>query len=206
MSMREYELKSARFVAADCLRRFLLPGDIAVDATMGNGHDTLMLCELVGENGHVYAFDVQKQAVESTRERLQQAGMAERATLFCCGHEKMAQHVPGPVQSVMFNLGWLPGGDKTVTTHLVTTRMAIQAALNLLHIGGVCVICVYPGHPAGEEERVWLTRTLSMLRPQDFNVLHHRFINAGAGAPECFVLQKQPACAETVIFPDDVKE
>ncbi len=60
MNARGFELKSARFLAADCLRRFLLPGDIAVDATMGNGHDTQMLCELVGESGHVYAFDVQE--------------------------------------------------------------------------------------------------------------------------------------------------
>ena len=165
MNARSFELKSARFLAADCLRRFLLPGDIAVDATMGNGHDTQMLCELVGESGHVYAFDVQEQAVANTRARLEEAGLLGRATLFHCGHQEMAQHVPTSVQSVMFNLGWLPGGDKHVTTHWETTRTAILAALNLLCEGGVCVICAYPGHAAGDEERERLTRCLSALRP-----------------------------------------
>ena len=190
---RDFELKSARFIAADCLRRFLLPGDKVVDATMGNGHDTLMLCELVGEEGCVYAFDVQAQAVENTRKRLEEAGVAERAKLFLCGHQLMEEHVEGPVQAVMFNLGWLPGGDKSVTTHWETTQKAVKSALKLLDTNGVCVICVYPGHEAGDEERRLLADMLASLRPQDFNVVHHRFVNAGPGAPECYILQKQPS-------------
>lgn len=190
---REFELKSARYIAADCLRRFLLPGDTAVDATMGNGHDTLMLCELVGENGRVYAFDVQKQALESTQKRLREAGVAERAQLYLCGHQHMAQHVPQNVQAIMFNLGWLPGGDKSITTQWETTEQAVDAALKLLAVNGICVICVYPGHEAGDYERRLLAQKLAALRPQDFNVVHHRFINAGPGAPECYILQKQPS-------------
>ena len=73
---------------------------------------------------------------------------------------------------------------------------AILAALNLLREGGVCVICAYPGHAAGDEERERLTMCLAALRPQDFNVLHQRFINAGPGAPECFILQKQTGARE----------
>lgn len=200
MSIREFELKSARFLAADCLRRFLLPGDIAVDATMGNGHDTQMLCELVGETGHVYAFDVQEQAVANTRTRLSEAGLLDRATLLHCGHQEMALRVPAPVQCVVFNLGWLPGGDKQITTLWQTTRIAITAALNLLCEGGVCVICAYPDHTAGNEERGQLTKCLARIRPQDFNVLHQRFINAGPGAPECFILQKQPGAGKIADF------
>ena len=189
--MRDYELKSARFIAADCLRRFLHAGDIAVDATMGNGHDTRMLCELVGESGHVYAFDIQEQAVENTRRLLDEAGLSARVTLFPYGHETMTAHVPAPVQAVMFNLGWLPGGNKTVTTRWETTRSAVLQALNLLDEQGICVICVYPGHAEGDRERRQLTELLQALRPQDFNVLHHCFLNAGKGAPECFIIQKQ---------------
>ena len=190
--MRDFELKSARYIAADCLRRFLLPGDIAVDATMGNGHDTQFLCELVGESGHVFAFDIQEQAVENTRQRLAEAGLLERATLCCVSHDQMSEYVKTPVQAVMFNLGWLPGGDKRITTHWKTTRSAIEQALHLLDQNGVCVICVYPGHPAGDEERIRLLAWFTSMKPQDFNILHHRFINAGPGAPECFILQKQP--------------
>ena len=188
---RDFELKSARYIASDCMRRFLRPGDTVVDATMGNGHDTLTLCQLVGETGRVYAFDVQEAAVASTAARLREAGVADRATLIHAGHQHMADYVTGPVNAVMFNLGWLPGGDKTVTTHWDSTHQAVASALELLAPGGVCVICVYPGHSAGDEERRQLTAYLSGLRPQEYNVLAHRFLNAGPGAPECVIIQKQ---------------
>ena len=191
--MREYTLRSARFLAADCLRRFLLPGDSAIDATMGNGHDTQLLCELVGENGRVYAFDIQEQALQNTRQRLEEAGLLPRAALFHTGHEHMAEYVKNPVQAVMFNLGWLPGGDKSITTRWETTRSAIGQALDLLAPEGICVLCVYPGHAEGSNELTQITEMMSALRPQEYNVLHHRFINAGPGAPECFVIQKQSA-------------
>ena len=186
-----YELKSARYLAADVLRRAVAPGDRVVDATMGNGHDTLFLCELVGPEGRVYAFDVQAQAVENTRKRLEEAGLSDRAELFCQGHESMGDKVAGPLAAAVFNLGWLPGGDHAVTTRWETTRQAVACALELLSPLGVAVICAYPGHPAGERERAALAEMLSALPPQRFNVLWHRFLNAGPGAPECFVVQKQ---------------
>ena len=186
-----YELKSARYLAADVLRRAILPGDMVVDATMGNGHDTLFLCELVGEGGRVYAFDVQEAAVENTRERLEEAGVADRAALFCLGHEHMAEQAPQGVSAVVFNLGWLPGGDHRVTTHWETTRQAVESAMALLKPLGVLVICAYPGHAEGNREREALTALLSALPPQRFNALEQKFLNAGPGAPECFVIQKQ---------------
>ncbi|MBR5109800.1 MAG: class I SAM-dependent methyltransferase [Clostridia bacterium] len=186
-----YELKSARYLAADILRRAVAPGDTVVDATMGNGHDTLFLCRLVGEQGRVYAFDVQEKAVENTRKRLAEAGMLDRAVLFCQGHEYMAAQVKEPVAAVVFNLGWLPGGDHSVTTRWETTRQAVEGALALLRPGGMLVICAYPGHAEGDRERRALADMLSSLPPQQFNVLWHRFLNAGPGAPECFAVQRQ---------------
>ncbi len=192
-----YELRSARYLAADILRRAIAPGDTVVDATMGNGHDTLFLCELVGEGGRVYAFDVQPQAVENTRRRLAEAGVMERATLFCLGHEHMAEQVKAPVAAVVFNLGWLPGGDHSVTTHWETTRQAVNSALDLLKPMGVLVICAYPGHAEGDRERLSLTDMLAQLPPQRYNVLWHKFLNAGPGAPECFAVQRQAGKAAT---------
>ena len=185
-----YELKSARFLAEDVLRRVILPGDTAVDATMGNGHDTLMLCETVGPSGHVYAFDIQPQAVDSARTRLQEHGMADRASLFCIGHQEMDRYVPAPVRAVVFNLGWLPGGDHSVTTRWETTRCAVEKALDLLLPLGVLVICAYPGHPEGDRERSELAGLLAGLSNRQYNVLHQHFLNASPGAPECFVVQK----------------
>ena len=96
-----------------------------------------------------------------------------------------------PVRCIVFNLGWLPGGDKTVTTHWATTRAAIEAALTLLQPMGVLTVCVYPGHAAGDEERRELPALLAALRPQEYNVLHQRFLNAGEAAPECLIVQRQ---------------
>ena len=185
-----YALRSARFLAADVLKSAVREGDTVIDATMGNGHDTLFLCGLVGDQGRVIAFDVQKQAVENTKKRLEEAGMLSRASLYCLGHEHMAQKAES-AQAVVFNLGWLPGGDKRVTTRWETTKAALQSALRLLLPQGVLVLCAYPGHAEGERERQNLMDFFSALRPQEFNVLHQKFLNAGPGAPECFVIQKQ---------------
>ena len=124
-----YELRSARWIAADVLRQVVQPGDTVVDATLGNGHDTLMLCELVGETGRVIGFDIQPDAVERTRERLADAGMLSRCTLYAEGHEHLSERVTVPIRTATFNLGWLPGGDKRITTHWETTRAAISAAI-----------------------------------------------------------------------------
>ena len=186
-----YELKSARYLAREVILRAVEPGDTVVDATMGNGHDTQMLCEAVGPEGRVYAFDVQAQAVEETRKRLREQGLAGRAELILAGHEHMAEYVQGPVKAVMFNLGWLPGGDHEVTTRWETTRTAVESALNLLSPMGVLVICAYPGHAEGEREKQELAAFLGGLDNRRYNVLHQRFLNAGPGAPECFVIQKQ---------------
>jgi len=186
-----YELKSARYLAAEALEKAISPGDTVVDATMGNGHDTLLLCRLVGPEGTVYAFDVQPRAVEITRARLLENDMLGRARLFCLGHEHMAEKVPGPVAAAVFNLGWLPGGDHAVTTRWETTKTAVEGALSLLRPRGVMVICAYPGHPEGQRERQALQTLLAALAPQAYNVLRQQFLNAGPDAPECFVVQKQ---------------
>ena len=191
-----YELRSARWLAAEALQQLIQPGDTVIDATMGNGHDTQYLAELAGPEGHVYAFDIQPQAVASARDRLTEAGLAGRCSLHLAGHEHIPEYVKQPVRAAVFNLGWLPGGDHRITTRWETTRLAVQACLSLLVPGGAVSICVYPGHEAGDEERRCLTDWLTQLRPQDFNVLHQRFLNAGPGAPEHYLIQKQRTCKE----------
>jgi hypothetical protein len=189
--MDEFILRSARHIAAEACGRVLKKGDVAVDATMGNGHDTLLLCRLVGDTGKVHAFDVQRQALENTLALLRQHGMENRAVLHLMGHERMGEMVPPPVKLVMFNLGWLPGSDKKVRTAWPTTRQALDTALSLLCPNGLCVVCVYPGHPEGEEERQQLLAYLQALPPQQYNVLRHQFVNAGEQAPECVLIQRQ---------------
>ena len=186
-----YVLRSARWIASDVLHQVITEGDTVIDATLGNGHDTVMLSELVGPSGKVYGFDIQADAVERTSALLTEHGLRERCELYAKGHQHIADHVHVAVKAAVFNLGWLPGGDKSITTLWETTQVAISAALALLVKGGVCTICAYPGHAEGDRERFALMDCLATLRPQEYNVLHHRFLNAGPGAPECFVIQKQ---------------
>ncbi len=132
----------------------LQPGEVAVDATVGNGHDTLFLAQQVGAQGHVYGFDIQEEALARTRRRLEEAGLRDRVTLLQMGHEHMAEAVPaawhGRIGAVMFNLGYLPGGsDRTCITRPQTTVPALEAALRLLRPGGVLTVVAYRGHPGG---------------------------------------------------------
>ena len=127
-----YVLRNARHLAADYVLRSVREGDVVVDATMGNGADTLFLAKLVGDTGRVYAFDVQKEALENTRARLEEAGVGERAVLLLAGHETMREHVKEAPQAVMFNLGWLPGAAHAVTTYTHTTLEAVNAAIEMV--------------------------------------------------------------------------
>ncbi|BCX89615.1 hypothetical protein MIN45_P1988 [Methylomarinovum tepidoasis] len=144
----------------------LHPGDTAIDATAGNGHDTLFLARRVGENGRVLAFDVQPRALRQARERLRQAGLTARVTWHCLGHEHMDQTVPEDwrprLRAVMFNLGYLPRGDKRLITTAATTTAALEKALALLAPGGRISLIAYTGHPGGRQEceavRDWLYR------------------------------------------------
>ena len=124
------KLRNARYLSHDFIDSLLQEGDIAVDATAGNGHDTLYLAQKVGERGHVYAFDVQQAALDSTKERLAENGIPdERVTLILSGHERMADYVKEPVRCVLFNLGWLPSGDHSVTTRVPTTLAAVSSCV-----------------------------------------------------------------------------
>ena len=189
--MPEPILRSARWVAAQYMAQVLRPGDLAIDATMGNGHDTERLAQLVGPEGHVIAFDIQEQAVENTRQRLEAARLMDRVTLIRDSHANMAAYVDRPPRLIAFNLGFLPGGDKQVTTLLDSTLTAVQTAMNLLVPGGMLLVCCYPGHEEGQRELDALRNLFAAVPPQAFNILEHRFVNAGPGAPVCFAAEKQ---------------
>ena len=186
------DFRSARFWAAALLQPALGPGARAVDATMGNGGDTLWLCRSVGPQGHVYAFDIQPEAVSRTRTALQAAGLMDRATLFCEGHQHMARCVPEPVDAVMFNLGWLPGAPHGVTTRVDTTLRAVDAALTLLKPGGVTTVCVYPGHDEGARELAALTQWAGALDSRRFDALIERYVNQPNDPPVLIAVRRRP--------------
>jgi len=135
------------------------PGDVVVDATAGNGSDTLFLARTVGPQGLVYAFDVQAEALASTERRLlaePEPGSLAQVKLTLAGHETMAEVIPsdqhGRIAAAMFNLGYLPGASSPLITKPETTLAALDSALKLLRGGGILTVVVYPGHEGGLEE------------------------------------------------------
>ena len=142
----------------------LSEGDVAVDFTMGNGNDTLFLSKTVGKEGRVYAFDIQAEALESTRRHLSENGADENYTLICASHHLVKDYVKEPIKAGMFNLGYLPrSGKKAVTTLRETTMAAVEAAIDLLLPDGVLIVAIYPGHEEGRLEGEMLREYFSTL-------------------------------------------
>ncbi len=174
----------------------LRPGDAVVDATAGNGHDTLFLGGQVLPGGHVFAFDVQAAALDATRRRLLENGVAEaNFSLFHAGHETLAEHLPealrGGLAAVMFNLGYLPGSDKQCITRTETTLEAVARALEWLRPGGLLTVAVYPGHEGGAEEARKIAEWAAALDPRACEAQHLRPVNRSAAPPECWVVWKR---------------
>lgn len=177
------------------LEKAVSPGDIAIDATAGNGHDTLFLTKLVGENGHVYAFDIQEQAIEATRTRLKENGMGHLATLFRTSHSNLKDCIPeekaGKVTAAIFNLGYLPGGDKTIVTVADSTIAAIEQLLDIMAPEGIIVLVIYHGHPEGKCEKDELMDYISTIPQDKAHVLHYGFMNQVNSPPFIIAIEKR---------------
>ena len=143
------EFQRVTKIAHDLIAARLRPGDHAVDATVGKGHDTLFLARCVGPDGRVDGFDIQSEAISATGLRV--AGLPQ-VRLHCLGHERMGEVVAGPIDGVMFNLGYLPSGDRGIVTRPDTTLIALKVALGLLSLGGLLTVVFYPEHEDGRTE------------------------------------------------------
>ncbi len=153
-------------------------GDLCIDATAGRGNDTLHLCRLVGDTGHVIAFDIQQDAVDSTNALLAEHGMAERADVYLKSHSEMAQYAEkGTVSLIAFNFGWLPKGDHNINTQKETSIAAIEQGLELLKDGGIMTLIIYYGRNTGFEERDALLEYLPTLDSKEYTVIEMPFVN-----------------------------
>lgn len=138
------------------IKRVLQPGDVGFDATVGNGNDLVMMASLVGEQGLVIGCDVQEHAIESAKTRAAKQGLSDRVRLYVESHENIdricADACITQLRAIMFNLGYLPGGEKSIHTNRETTIAALRKSLELLAPGGVMTIVAYRGHVHGAEE------------------------------------------------------
>ena len=181
--------------AHNVVREHLSHGGLAVDATLGNGHDTVFLAQTVGEHGHVFGFDIQSPALAATRRRLQQQGLAHRVSLYHASHADLLEHIPqsaqGRIQALMFNLGYLPGADKSLITQAASTLQALTAALQLLAQPGVITVMAYPGHAGGDEECEMLAAWCAELSGQTaYHVETLLSRHAQTAAPRLFIIRK----------------
>lgn len=157
----------------DFLSQVLDKNSIAIDATMGNGNDTVFLSHLAKK---VYAFDVQEQALIKTREKLEQLNI-KNVQLILDGHQTINKYVTEPIRAAIFNLGYLPSADKSVITQPATTLTAIKKILERLEIGGRLAIMVYYGHEGGDKEKDAVLNFVKELDQQHFTVMLYQPLN-----------------------------
>ncbi|EGQ22179.1 rRNA methyltransferase [Sporosarcina newyorkensis 2681] len=176
-------------VAKRLISERVQPGEMVVDATAGNGNDTLFLAELVGDSGKVFAFDIQQQALDTTRQHL--GDLAGRTSLVLDGHENVRQYVSGEIGGAMFNLGYLPySEDQSIITKPSSTIAALDALLGLLKKTGIITITVYDGHEGGSEERDALLEYVKTLHQGDVHAIRYELLNQRRNPPFLIALEK----------------
>ena len=151
---------------------------------MGNGNDTILLSSLCKETGHVYAFDIQEQALAHTRQRLLDADAPQNYTLLLESHTNIDHYVqPESVSCIVFNLGYLPGGDHTKATQASSSIEALTRSLSLLKKGGLISLCIYSGGDSGFEERDAVLSWLKNLDSHKYLVIRSDYYNRPNNPP-----------------------
>ncbi|MEQ1636886.1 MAG: class I SAM-dependent methyltransferase [Methylococcales bacterium] len=180
--------------AHQLLKPHLHDGAISIDATVGNGHDTLFLAQHTAPSGMVYGFDIQPAAINTTRARLQQAGLLNNVQLTLNSHADMGKHIPqhlrGKIAAIMFNLGYLPGADKQVITQSDSTLAALNTALSLLAPKGLLTILAYPGHAGGDTETLAVQNWSERLAQTCYRCTMHFSNQPTTTAPRLLVVEK----------------
>lgn len=185
-------LKKAVAFSHQLLKDSISPGDTVIDATVGNGNDTILLATLVGKTGRVIGFDIQEDAIGNTKQKLLLTGLSEQVELHQESHALAVNHVKENelLGGVVYNLGYLPGGDKGITTEKHSTITSISTLLPRLRKGSLLVVVVYHGHPAGSEEKDALLTFASRLDQHEFSVLQYGFINQRNKPPFVIAIEK----------------
>ena len=171
------------------INQYIKPGNVVIDATAGNGNDTIKLCSAVTETGTVYAFDIQKEALHETEKKLN-AGNFKNAILIHDSHAEIDKYVNKPVSAVIFNLGYLPGGDHTLQTRADSTIEAIEKSLELLSDDGFISVTVYYGKNSGCEEKEAVMAYLKNTDHKKYTVLTCDFHNRPNNPPITIIITK----------------
>ena len=181
--------------AQDRIAQRLLPGDVVIDATLGNGHDAVFMAQCVGKQGLVFGFDIQAQAILNSESSLLMLADPPETYCMLCSHAEMLQRIPlafhGRIKAIMFNLGYLPGGDKSCITQVSSTIRALNAATAILGVGGRVTVMVYPGHLGGDLEATAVEAWVCDLDKSCFSVEKIASQSDKSTAPRLFVIDKR---------------
>ncbi len=174
------------------VQQVVKPGDLVIDGTVGNGHDTVYLAELVGEAGHVVGFDIQEEAVRRTAVALQAKGYGDRGELHAACHSRVREFLSedASVAVAMFNLGYLPNADKSIITQVETTIRALEETLQVLQPLGLMTIVCYPGHAGGDSEALAVEAWAKELNSVEYSVMKATPHNPRSQAPYIIAIQK----------------
>lgn len=170
--------------------------DVVVDATLGNGKDTVFLSNLV-KKGRVYSFDILKGAIECFKKYIIEKDIKNIEPILS-GHERMEDYVNKRPSAIMFNLGYLPGGDENIMTLPNTTIIAVEKGLKLLKPGGIMTIVSYSGHIGGIEEQEGVLNLIRGLNPRVFSVMEIRYTNGKKNSPMLMVIEKNSSFHEDI--------
>jgi len=173
------------------LKGIIHEGDVVVDATMGNGNDTIFLAETVGPGGSVFSFDIQQLALDRTLKKIIDNNLDEYdIKLINDSHENIGNHLTDTINAAMFNLGYLPRGDHSITTRPNSTIKGIKSVLRLLKPKGVTSIVIYYGHEGGMDEKQKVLSFLEGLTGKNFSVMKCCYINQGNNPPIIIFIQR----------------
>jgi predicted methyltransferase len=161
-----------------------------VDATAGNGKDTLFLAKNSLQDGVVYGFDIQSQAIEATRKRLSEHQLADKVKLILDSHINFGNYITTPIDVAMFNLGYLPGECHEMMTMAKTTVVALTAVVQQLAVGGMISVVAYPGHEQGQEENIVVRNYIMTLSAKIFTVICIDMINHTNNPPILYLIEK----------------
>lgn len=189
--MYKIVLKATK-MAQNFVKAVLNDDDVAVDATLGNGNDTIFLSNQL-PMGRVYAFEIQKNAVDKFNMFLNKNNI-NNITVIHDGHENMKKYINESPAAIMFNLGYLPGGDEKIITKPDTTLKAIEDAMEILKPGGIITIAVYTGHEGGKEEGETIEDYVKGINPKQFSTMTIKFTNRANSAPFLIVIEKNDNC------------
>jgi len=164
-------------------------GDFVIDATCGNGYDTVFLAELIGTHGRVFGFDIQEKAIQQTKRNLVEKGLSDRVQCIHDSHANIKKWVNSPIHAAIFNLGYLPGSDKIVTTKGEFTITALKNILELLTKNGIILLIIYTGHDQGKEA-IMIETWLQNLSQKEFSVMRVSFLNQLNNAPYLIAIEK----------------